>query len=260
MSADNNFLTVMSNYCNEVNNAWARVAELFSNPKLRVNNLPAGDANTAHCGRALQEHRAKIFAAMTGVPPPPPSGSTITSGLSTSKCLDVPNLTQLGAQVWGCYADKQQRCKSKDMQSWAELLSCDDVPSPIASHPTSARAEMSKRATMMLTVAQVYARTAPSVKRLATCTTIDLQPSSSSSAKALYTCSAKHLPPPLLPMLPLQPRAVQMTLYDCHGLQNQRFELLPDGSIRVPGTNRCLDVRSGGTGGCVQPAVTATIH
>lgn len=98
----NNFITVMSYGCDQVNNAAARTAELFSNPNLRVNTLPAGDANTAHCGRTLQEHRTRIAAARTGVAPPPPSGSTITSGLSTSKCLDVPNLNQIGTQVRGC--------------------------------------------------------------------------------------------------------------------------------------------------------------
>lgn len=41
---------------------------------------------------------------------------------------------------------------------------------------------------------------------------------------------------------------VQITLFDCHGRENQRWELLADGSLRIPGTNRCLDVRSSGTG------------
>lgn len=36
-------------------------------------------------------------------------------------------------------------------------------------------------------------------------------------------------------------------LWDCHGGANQNWQLQADGSLKIPGTNVCLDVRSSGT-------------
>jgi hypothetical protein len=42
---------------------------------------------------------------------------------------------------------------------------------------------------------------------------------------------------------------LQVVIGDCNSNRaNMRFEYLADGSLRWPGTNRCLDVRSSGTG------------
>jgi len=40
---------------------------------------------------------------------------------------------------------------------------------------------------------------------------------------------------------------LQLALYGCHTGDNQRWELLEDGSLRLFGTNACMDVRSAGT-------------
>ena len=45
---------------------------------------------------------------------------------------------------------------------------------------------------------------------------------------------------------------LQVTLQDCNRSNNQRLELLVDGSLRIAGTNRCIESRSGGTSKCRQ--------
>lgn len=72
---------------------------LMSSPNLAFNGLPAGDASRADCARTLTETRGQIAAARPTVNPPPPNtGSIITTGLSSSKCLDAPDFN-LGTQV-----------------------------------------------------------------------------------------------------------------------------------------------------------------
>jgi len=41
---------------------------------------------------------------------------------------------------------------------------------------------------------------------------------------------------------------LQLVLFDCNTRDNQRWELLADGSLRNVGTIHCMDLRNGGTG------------
>lgn len=56
-----------------------------------------------------------------------------------------------------------------------------------------------------------------------------------------------------LPLLLLVVLLLQLALYACHTGDNQRWELLEDGSLRLFGTNACMDVRSAGTSKSLEP-------
>jgi hypothetical protein len=60
------------------------------------------------------------------------------------------------------------------------------------------------------------------------------------SLSDLPACSCQHLL--------LVGYLLQVHLWDCHGQQNQQWQMWTDNSLRIPNTNLCLDVRSSGIG------------
>lgn len=92
-----NFRTIMSYGC--LNNQNAPTIDLFSSPALTWNGVPAGTSGSNDCARMLRETSARVASARNTVVTGG-SGGSITTGLSSTKCVDAPSFNS-GTQVCG---------------------------------------------------------------------------------------------------------------------------------------------------------------
>ncbi|KAF6263528.1 ricin B lectin domain-containing protein [Scenedesmus sp. NREL 46B-D3] len=255
------FKTILSYGC--PNNMRTNEAAIFATPsRVLSNGIALGHASRGHCARAIAESAAAI--ANYRKAPTTDNSNAISITASPGLCVDAPTFNN-GQQVYlhPCHGGNNQRLERQADGSlrFAGTNKCLDVNGQATSDGTKVQVWDCNRGP-----AQIWSRDENGALRPqcapSSCLDVPRQNFAQGTLMHIWSCNAspaQQMNAPFVPVVPSNSisagnlcvdapnwnNGARAYLFPCHGGNNQRFELRTDGSLRWPGTNKCLDVNGG---------------